>query len=138
MRFGGQAFSGFAAVGLRLVWEDDPSAEKIKHNAQIGLELEADEWMPGVIDVGIVYRDRVLDLSGQREIARKVGKAKTEEEKLIEEIAEGLVVKDMKKLKIGMREKMGSPGRNPGTSPRRGLGKSPAKTSVRKRTPRKS
>lgn len=105
----------------------------MKHDVVTGLELEADEWMPDVISKGIVYHDRVMDLSGEREIARKAEKVKTEEEKMIDEITEGLAVKDMRKLKIGMREKMGSPGRSPIRSPRR----SPAST-TKKRTPRTS
>jgi hypothetical protein len=133
LRFGSQAISGFAAVGVRLVWEDDPTAEKMKHDVATGLELEADEWMPGVIDVGIVYRDKVLDPSGEREMARDVKKAKTKDEKMIDEIVEGLVVKDMKGLKIAMREKMGSPGRSPGRSP----GSSPRTSSIKKTKPKK-
>ncbi|KAH0357185.1 hypothetical protein KCU81_g167, partial [Aureobasidium melanogenum] len=133
LRFGGQAFSGFAAVGVRLLFEDDSSASKIKRNMAIGLELEADEWMPGVIDQGIVYRDRVLNLSGGTEIARDAEKVKTAEEKMIDEIVEGFVVKDMKKLKIAMREKIGSPARSPGKSP----GKSPGRISIKKRKSKK-
>lgn len=100
-----------------------------------GRELEADEWMPDVISKGIVYHDRVMDFSGEREIARKAEKVKTEEEKMIDEITEGLAVKDMKMLKIGTRDKIGSPGR----SATRSLGRSPGIFRKRApRTPRKS
>lgn len=133
LRFGGQAFSGFAAVGVRLLFEDDLTASKIQRDITIGRELEADEWMPGIIEQGIVYRDKVLDLSGEREIAREVEKAKTDEERMIDEIVEGFVVKDMNKLKIAMREKIGSPARSPGKSPR----KSPGRILIKKRRSKK-
>ena len=121
-------------MGVRLVSKQSSTVQRMKHDVVTGQELAAGEWMPDVISKGIIYHDRVLDLAGEREIARKAEKAKTEEEKLIDEIAEGLAVRDMKKLKIGMREKMGSPRRSPGTSP----GKSLGKRSIRKKTPRKS
>lgn len=139
LRFGSQACSGFAAVGVRLVRKHSSTVQKIKHDMVTGRELEADEWMPDVVSKGIVYHDRVTGLSGESEIARKAAKVRTEEEKMIDEITEGLAVKDMKRLKIGMREKMGSPGRSPIRSPRRSLASTTKKRTPRTpRTPRKS
>jgi hypothetical protein len=97
--------SSFKAVGVRYRMQDSMPAQKSNHDATTGLELQADEWMPDVIGPGIVYEDRVLDLSGESLIATK---GKTAEEMVLDEIAEGFVVKDVKKLSIGMKALAGT------------------------------
>ncbi|CAD0106129.1 unnamed protein product [Aureobasidium uvarum] len=107
LRFGSGAFSDFAAVGIRYTDSDNtPMPKRIK---TIGLEFEADEWMPDVKDPGIVYRDKVIDFSSGKEIAKKV---KTAEEVYMDELAKAFVVKDLKKLKTGIKDRMGSPGKS--------------------------
>jgi hypothetical protein len=92
--------SSFKAVGVRYLVQNSMPAQKRNHDEMTGLELQADEWMPDVIGPGIVYKDKVLDLSGESVIATK---GKTAEEIALEEIADGLAVKDIKELSIGMK-----------------------------------
>lgn len=92
--------SSFKAVGVRFRVADRMTAQDKKRVATIGLELEAEKWMPEVERQGIVYKDKVLNLAGDKVIAIK---PKTPAEKLIEDIAESFIVKDVKKLSIGMK-----------------------------------
>jgi hypothetical protein len=92
--------SSFKAVGVRYLVQNSMPAQKRNHDAMTGLGLQADEWMPDVVKPGIVYEDKVVDFSEEKVVATK---AKTAEERALEEIADGLVVKDIKKLSIGMK-----------------------------------
>lgn len=92
--------SSFKAVGVRFRVADRITAQSKKRVATMGLELEAEKWMPEVERQGIVYKDKVLNLAGDTVIATKT---KTPGEKLIDDIAEGFIVKDVKKLSIGMK-----------------------------------
>lgn len=57
--------SSFRAVGIRSGVFDENIALNGKRVATIGLELEAEPWMPEVEEEeGIVYEDRVLDYAG--------------------------------------------------------------------------
>jgi len=98
LRYG--SMSDFKAVGLRYPVGDAIAARNGKRVATTGRELEAEQWMPEVQRKSIVYEDRVLDLDGEKVIATKT---KTAEQRMIEEIREGLSVKDVKKLSIGMK-----------------------------------
>lgn len=96
--------SSFKAVGYRYVMPQSKTGQKRKRDTAIGRELEAVEWMPDVIEHGLVYEDKIVNLAGDRVIAKKV---KTAAEQLLEEIAEGFVVRNIKKLSIGMKALVG-------------------------------
>ena len=91
--------SNFKAVGVRRIVQDDTTAQQRRHDT-----LESVKWMSDVVEEGIVYEDRLVDLSGEKVIATK---AKTLLEQVLEDIAQGFVVKDVKKLSTGMKALVG-------------------------------
>jgi hypothetical protein len=105
---------------------DDLVTPRKKRDGLPGSELEADEWMPGVMRGGIVYPDKIMAVNGV-ELARKANPTEKTGRK---ELAEAFLVHDLKELKIAMREKLASPGKKKVGSPVR---HSPA----RKKTPTK-
>ena len=96
--------SSFRAVGIRNGVFDENIAPNGKRVATIGLELEAEPWMPEVEEEGIVYEDRVLDFAGDKVIATK---PKTAEQQMLADIAESWIPKSFKKLSAGMKAWIG-------------------------------
>jgi hypothetical protein len=83
---------------------DDLVTPKKKRDGLPGSGLEADEWMPGVAQGGIVYPDKIISVNGV-ELARKANPTEKTGRK---ELAEAFSVDDLKELKIAMREKLAS------------------------------
>jgi hypothetical protein len=104
LRFGDGALSDFAAVGVRHKVEGSLAIPKGKFDDLTGSELEADEWMPDSVKAGIVYRDKIVAMTGA-ELAKKEKPTKDTTEKDI--LAEGFIVRDIKKLSIGMKALVG-------------------------------
>lgn len=95
--------SSFKAVGIRYFRGDGTGTQHAKRITTTGQELEAEQWMPEV-EEGIIYADGALDLTGDKVIAIK---AKTPKEQLLDDIAKGFIVTDVKKLSIGMKSLVG-------------------------------
>jgi hypothetical protein len=96
--------SDFAAVGVRYSVEGSLAIPKGKLDDSTGSELEADEWMPDSAKAGIVYRDKIVAMTGG-ELAKKEKLTKETTEKGL--LADGFIVKDIKKLSIGMKALVG-------------------------------
>ncbi|KAH0290942.1 hypothetical protein M436DRAFT_59945 [Aureobasidium namibiae CBS 147.97] len=101
LRYG---MSSFRAVGVRDRVFDENMAPNGKRVATIGLELEAEPWMPEVEEEGIVYEDRVLNFAGDKVIATK---PKTAEQQMLADIAMSWIPENLKKLSAGMKAWIG-------------------------------
>jgi hypothetical protein len=67
-RYPRYGMSGLRAVGVRYVVQNSMHTHKRNRDA---ITDQEEEWMPGVVEGGIVYKDKMLDYSSDKVIATK-------------------------------------------------------------------